>query len=147
MNNANAAAIVLIDTDVSCYNQCDGTIDTLNLIGGTAPFSFDWLDGTGSSTGITTPLISSLCEGPYTLQVTDAAGCMSFQSSTITEPDTILLNPLFIINPNCNNVCDGQIISNPIGGTLPFTFLHGMILACKQHLTQAPYVWALTPFK
>jgi gliding motility-associated-like protein len=122
LNNANAAAIVLIDTDVSCYNQCDGTIDTINLIGGTAPFSFDWLDLAGNSTGITTPLITSLCEGTYTLEVTDASGCTSFQSSTITEPDTILLNPLFVINPNCNNICDGQIISNPIGGTLPFTF-------------------------
>jgi gliding motility-associated-like protein len=123
LNNQNAAFITLGTTDVSCYNVCDGTIDTLDLLGGTAPFSFNWMDGTGNPLAVITPLITNLCDGDYLLEVTDANGCISFQAATITEPDTILLNPLFLIDPTCNGLCDGQIISNPIGGTLPFNFL------------------------
>lgn len=123
LNNLNAAVITLTATDVNCYNVCDGTIDTLDLLGGTAPFVFDWMDGTGTSLGISTPLITGLCEGDYLVEVTDANGCISFQSQSITQPDTILLNPLFLIDPTCFGVCDGSIISNPIGGTLPFNFV------------------------
>lgn len=122
LNNTNAAVISLTTSNVNCYNTCDGTIDTLDLLNGTSPFSFNWIDGAGVSTGVITPLITGLCEGDYMLEVTDALGCISYQSTTITEPDTILLNPLFLIDPTCNNVCDGMIISNPIGGTLPFIF-------------------------
>lgn len=123
LNNANAAVITLSSTDVSCYNVCDGTIDTLDLLGGTAPFAFSWLNLMGVPIGVNTPLISNLCDGDYILQVTDALGCISFEDATVVEPDTILLNPLFLIDPACNGICDGQIISNPIGGTLPFNFL------------------------
>lgn len=122
LNNANAAAITLAATNVSCYNACDGTLDTLSLIGGTSPFTFNWLDNSGSPLGVNTPLITGLCDGDYLVEVTDALGCLSFQGATITQPDTILLNPLFLINPTCNALCDGQIVSNPIGGTLPFSF-------------------------
>jgi len=122
LNNASAAVITLVSTDVSCYNACDGTIDTLDLLGGTSPFIFDWLDASGNPIGVNTPLITNLCDDTYMLQVTDALGCISFQSAIITQPDTILLNPLFLVDPTCNGICDGQIISNPIGGTLPFTF-------------------------
>ena len=123
LNNANSAVITLSVQNISCYNLCDGNIDTLNLLGGTAPFSFTWMDGAGGLLGINTPLITNLCDGDYLLQATDALGCISFKPATITEPDTILLNPLFLINPTCNGLCNGQIISNPIGGTLPFSFL------------------------
>lgn len=123
LNNANAAIATLNSTDVSCYNLCDGSIDTASVTGGTSPFGFIWMDGTGTPTGTITPLITGLCEGDYLLQVTDALGCISFQADQITQPDTILLNPLFTINPTCNGICDGTIISNPIGGTLPFNFL------------------------
>lgn len=123
LNNSGAAVISLISTPVNCFNNCDGAIDTLALTGGTSPFNFGWIDGAGNPTGITTPLVTNLCAGDYTMQATDASGCISFQTATITQPDTILLNPLFIIDPTCNNSCDGQLISNPIGGTLPFNFV------------------------
>lgn len=123
LSNANAAVINLATTDVQCYNACDGTIDTTSVTGGTPVYVFQWLDGTGTPiAGETNPLITNLCEGDYMLELVDAAGCISYQSTTITQPDTILLNPLFEIDPTCAGICDGQIISNPIGGTLPFIF-------------------------
>lgn len=122
LNNTAAPVVTVESTDVACFGNCDGTIDTLSVSGGTPGYTFDWLYETGVSTGVTTPLISDLCAGDYILEVTDAAGCISFATGTVEEPDTILVNPLFVSDPLCNGNCDGFIIANPIGGTLPFTF-------------------------
>lgn len=122
LSNMTAAAIELEATDVNCFGDCNGEIDTTSLTGGTPTFDFEWLDQTGASIGITTPLATGLCAGDYTLQVTDAVGCISFQTTTISSPDTILVNPLFASSPLCNSDCDGLLIANPIGGTLPFSF-------------------------
>ncbi|MFT5822069.1 MAG: gliding motility-associated-like protein [Crocinitomix sp.] len=123
LNNLSAVVIELTTTDIDCNGICNGTIDTLSLTGGNPAFTFEWLDELGIPLGTTTPLITDLCAGDYILEVTDAAGCISYQSATINEPDTILVNPLFAQNPICFGDCDGFIVANPIGGTLPFTFI------------------------
>lgn len=123
LSNSNAAIPILSSTDLNCHGVCDGQGDTISVTGGTLPYAFDWLDNTGASTGILVPLATGLCSGDYMLQVTDGLGCISFETITILEPDTIILNPLFSIDPSCAGLCDGELISNPIGGTMPFTFL------------------------
>lgn len=123
VSNVAAPVVELISTPINCYGVCDGTIDTLSVSGGTPAYSYEWFDLFGSALGVTTPLITGLCEGSYILQVTDALGCLSFQAATITEPDSILVNPLFITDPLCFGDCNGVIVANPIGGTLPFTFV------------------------
>ncbi len=122
ISNISAAVIDLIATDIDCNGNCNGTIDTLSIIGGTLPFTFNWLDDMGVPLGTTDPLISGLCAGDYILEVTDAAGCISFETGTVNEPEEILLNPLFSNDPSCNGICDGFIFADPIGGTLPFSF-------------------------
>mgnify|MGYP000191197964 CR=1 FL=1 len=123
LSNSDAAISTVSGTDLNCHGVCDGTADTTSVTGGTSPYTFDWLDNTGVSTGIITPAATGLCAGDYTLETTDALGCLSYVDLTISEPDTVILNPLFEINPTCAGVCDGQLVSNPIGGTLPFTFV------------------------
>lgn len=122
LNNLSAAVIELVTTDVDCNGNCNGTIDTLSLTGGNPAFTYEWLDELGTPLGVTTPLINDLCAGDYILEVTDAAGCIFYQGTSITEPDTILVNPLFLIDPSCFGDCDGIIVANPIGGTLPFDY-------------------------
>lgn len=122
LSNSNAAIVEVSGTDLNCHGVCDGTADTTSVSGGTAPYTFSWLDGSGAPIGVNTPAATNLCAGDYMLETTDNLGCISYVNLTITEPDTIILNSLVLIDPTCNGVCDGQIISNPIGGTLPFTF-------------------------
>jgi gliding motility-associated-like protein len=122
LSNSNAAVTLVTSTNVNCHSVCDGTADTLSVTGGSSPYTFDWLDNTATSTGVLSPAIANLCAGDYLLETTDGLGCISYANITITEPDTIILNPLFIIEPTCSGFCDGQIVSNPIGGTLPFVF-------------------------
>lgn len=124
LSNSNAPAATLVSTNVNCNAACDGTADTLNVVGGTAPFTYQWLDGAGSLiVGETNPLISGLCAGDYLLEITDNVGCISYTNTSISEPDTILLNPIVSIDPSCAGICDGELITNPFGGTLPFTYL------------------------
>lgn len=124
LSNSNAAVASLTTQDVNCASVCDGQLDTASVIGGTPVYTFQWLDDTGAPiAGETNPLYTGVCAGDYMLEITDAAGCISYVSGTITEPDTILLNPIFALNPTCNGLCDGTLITNPIGGTLPFTFI------------------------
>ncbi|MEX1002275.1 MAG: gliding motility-associated C-terminal domain-containing protein [Crocinitomicaceae bacterium] len=123
LSNSNAAVVQLAASDINCSGICDGEIDTLSATGGTPVYTFQWLDETGAPLGINTPLITGLCEGDYILETTDNAGCVSYVSASISEPDTILLNPMVEFDPSCNGLCDGQLISNPFGGTLPFSFL------------------------
>ncbi|UKN00524.1 gliding motility-associated C-terminal domain-containing protein [Paracrocinitomix mangrovi] len=124
LSNSDAPIATVTSNNISCASLCDGQADTTSVVGGTPPYSFQWLDFQGFPIfGETNPAIIALCEGDYTLQTTDNLGCVSFQSITVTEPDTILLNPLFTADPSCNGDCDGQLVANPIGGTLPFTFL------------------------
>ncbi|MFT4599930.1 MAG: gliding motility-associated-like protein, partial [Arenicella sp.] len=123
LSNSDAPVTLVTGTDLSCHGVCNGTADTISVTGGTPAFAFDWLDGTGTSTGILSPAATGLCAGDYMLETTDNLGCISYVDLTITQPDTILLNPVFEIDPTCAGLCDGQLISNPIGGTLPFTFL------------------------
>ena len=122
LSNTEAPVVNVDGTDVNCFGDCDGSVDTVSVTGGTPTYSFEWFDEFGTSTGITSPLMIDLCAGDYILEVTDAAGCISYASASINEPDTILVNPLFASDPLCNGQCDGFIIANPIGGTLPFTF-------------------------
>lgn len=122
LSNSNAAVVQVIGTDLNCHGVCDGTADTTSVVGGTAPYTFNWLDVSGTAIGVNVPAASGLCAGDYILETTDDLGCISYVNLTITEPDTIILNSLVTIDPTCNGLCDGQIISNPIGGTLPFSF-------------------------
>jgi hypothetical protein len=52
-----------------CYGICNGVI-SVDSATGVPPLSYSW------STGATTPSVSNLCPGTYTVTITDAYGCM-----------------------------------------------------------------------
>ncbi|HET6244436.1 MAG: gliding motility-associated C-terminal domain-containing protein [Bacteroidetes bacterium] len=113
-------------TNISCFGFCNGQA-LANPLGGTgtingqpataSPGGYDYLWG-GSQT---TPGISNLCPGSYTVTVTDDSLCVGIQSITITEPDPLVLNPLSS-NVTCGGACDGEASVSPIGGTSPYNF-------------------------
>lgn len=123
LSNSDAPVMTLTSTNVSCFNACDGTGDTLAVLGTNPPYAFNWFDEFGVATGTVTPAITGLCEGDYLLEITDALGCVSYDGITIEQPDTILLNPLVALDPTCSGTCDGSLIANPIGGTPTYSFV------------------------
>ena len=75
---------------------CSGSI-TLIVIGGVAPYSFEWNhDATLNSSSA-----QNLCEGNYTVIVTDANGCEVLNENFITGIGNELLKPShWVLSPN-----------------------------------------------
>ncbi|MBL4592238.1 MAG: gliding motility-associated C-terminal domain-containing protein [Flavobacteriales bacterium] len=115
LSNINAPVPNTTVTNISCNGVCDGQI-TSAPTGGTAPYTYFW-----NPTGNTSPTITGLCAGQYTLDVTDAAGCIGIAIDSVTQPAVLQAN-INASNLNCNSICDGWAISNTIGGTSPFTY-------------------------
>jgi len=104
----------IISTDENCGSN-DGTA-SVNLSGGTSPFTFLWSNGQTSSTA------SALSAGVYTVTITDAIGC--------SEVSGIVINgiggPTLSISSNdisCYNSTDGSATVNVVGGTPPYIYI------------------------
>ena len=115
LSNINAPVPNTTVTDATCNGVCDGQI-TSAPTGGIPPYTYFWNPG-----GDTTQTITGLCAGPFTLDVTDAAGCVGVAFDTVLEPAILQAN-LNATNINCNGVCDGWVVSNTIGGTGPYSY-------------------------
>ncbi|MCB0802628.1 MAG: T9SS type A sorting domain-containing protein [Flavobacteriales bacterium] len=101
-------------TDASCNGSADGSINT-STNGGTPNYIYNW------SNGSTTADISGLSAGTYTLTTTDAAGCFTTVSATITQPTGITVLTDSIIHVSCNGAL-GSIAAKATGGTGTLTF-------------------------
>ncbi len=109
------AATLTSTTSVNCFGGNNGTA-TISASGGTAGYSYAWspAGGVGSTT-------SGVPAGTYTCTVTDANGCTSTQTATITQP-TILNASTSIVDADCDNP-SGSATATPSGGTGPYTYL------------------------
>ena len=89
---------------IACHN---GTTNvTLNITGGTAPFTFSPLN----------PPVSNRPGGSYTYSATDANGCPDTAQISIFNPGTLQAD-LAASAVTCNAVGDGTIsVSSPTGG-------------------------------
>ncbi|MBI4649236.1 MAG: hypothetical protein HY738_22230, partial [Bacteroidia bacterium] len=111
---------------ISAQNNitCNGVLDgngTINVAGGTTPYSYDWLpDG---YTGDGTATYSGLPAGTYTVTVTDANFCTAETSITITEPTVLTATISVSANVSCFNGCDGEVTAITTGGTSPYSYL------------------------
>jgi hypothetical protein len=103
------------NTNVSCNGGSNGSID-VTVTGGTTAYSYTW------SNGATTQDLSGLSAGTYSVLVTDANGCTTSVSKTITQPTTLTASAINT-NVNCNGGSNGTIDLTPAGGTTPYTYL------------------------
>jgi gliding motility-associated-like protein len=105
--------------DDTCGNGV-GSITGIVVIGGTAPYTYDWNGGSSSS-----PDTTQLNAGNYTFTVTDANGCTAttgpYAVNTLAGP-TIDDSNMLIIPENCGGV-DGAIVNIAAsGGTAPLSY-------------------------
>ncbi|MCG8576363.1 MAG: PKD domain-containing protein [Flavobacteriales bacterium] len=70
----------------TCYNWDDGSID-ITPTGGTPGYTYEW-----EPDGETTEDLTDLEPGTYSVTITDANGCISEETFTITEPDEIIVD-------------------------------------------------------
>ncbi|MES2761955.1 MAG: gliding motility-associated C-terminal domain-containing protein [Bacteroidota bacterium] len=115
IQSMNAPSIASTQKDISCSGVCDGNI-ALTISGGTPTYTTVW------SNGATTPSISALCTGAYSVEVTDAAGCKAVRSFSLTSVSPITFSSPDLDSPQCHDACDGSLTAITVGGTMPYTY-------------------------
>lgn len=95
--------------DATCYGRCNGSA-SVSVIGGTAPYSYNWSSGSNSSTA------SSLCGNTgYYVTVTDNKLCTASSFVSIDQPDSVHIG-YTINNPSCYGYNNGSVVLNVTGG-------------------------------
>ena len=101
--------------DVNCFGETDGIID-VTVIGGTAPYTYDW------SNDSTTQDLNPVPAGIYDLEVTDANGCIDTISVEVEQPDLLIMTVDTVIDATCSGVANGAITVQAQGGTAPYNY-------------------------
>ncbi|MBN2681688.1 MAG: choice-of-anchor L domain-containing protein [Bacteroidales bacterium] len=104
----------IIGTNPSCSEYCDGTALT-SVTGSGTVFSYLWSNSQTSNPAL------NLCEGEYSVIVSDENGCTATNTVTLTEPQAL---SVFLTTQNelCYESCDGSISATGEGGTGTFSF-------------------------
>ncbi|RZS90611.1 T9SS type A sorting domain-containing protein, partial [Aquimarina brevivitae] len=79
----------VVATNLTGYQTANGSI-TLDVEGGTPPYSYQWRNTEDASFSATTQDIENLSIGAYELVVTDAAGCTTNISRQLTQPEELI---------------------------------------------------------
>ena len=93
----------------TCNGDSDGSA-TLTITGGTPTYTENW--------GAANP--NALADGTYSVDITDANGCVQTESVVVTEPAPISTAPV-VTDPTCNGYVNGSVNLNTTGGTGPYT--------------------------
>lgn len=136
---AAALSATTVKTDIVCNNVCTGT-STITPAGGTVPYTYLW------SNSATTSSLATLCAATYTCTVTDANGCTTTSSTTITEPPKLVSSPTGT-NITCFGACNGTVNANASGGVTAYTYSwspNGSTGATASSLCPATYTLTLT---
>lgn len=103
-------------TNNNCYGASLGSA-TVTGIGGTIPYSYQWVPGGASSS-----IANNLSAGVYTVTITDANFCTTQHTVSITQPTSLTASLSVINNVSCNGGSNGAAIVNTAGGTAPYYY-------------------------
>ena len=109
ISQPTAVTATFNNTSVTCFGLSNGS-STASVTGGTPGYTYLW------NTGSTTNSINNQLAGNYSLQVTDANGCIFNLNTTITQPTPIVATANVILPIACFG---GQaiVLVNGAGGT------------------------------
>lgn len=102
--------------DATCYVKNNGTA-TATALSGVQPISFAW------SNGVLAAVVTDLAPNSYTVIATDANGCSTTASVTITEPLPLAVTVTQIVNALCSDIPTGGATAVVGGGTPTYTYL------------------------
>ena len=115
-------------TDVQCFGDMNGSI-AFNVIGGTAPYTISWsapalpaICAVPASTVSNSGVIAAngLCQGAYTITITDLNNCTHVFTQSIVAPNAPLTATATQTNNPCFGYCTGIATTVPSGGTAPY---------------------------
>ncbi|MFH0867361.1 MAG: PKD domain-containing protein [Bacteroidota bacterium] len=115
IDEPDSALLITIQniTNIICNGQ-DGGAAIISVSGGTAPYSYQWSNGSISQN------LNNVYAGTYYLTVTDANNCLLYDTVDITQPDQLM------VYAHDYTICLGQTIAIAVdsasGGTPPYTY-------------------------
>ena len=105
--------IDVVLTPPLCAGDSNGSIQVSGW-GGTPPYTYQW------NTGSTSPLLTGIPAGIYTVTVTDANGCALSQNIELPEPPPLMVQ--VSTTPSACNGATGTATATASGGTPPYSF-------------------------
>jgi gliding motility-associated-like protein len=131
-------------TNISCNGVMDGSAQVSGA-GGVSPYTFLW------NTYDTTTTISNLSGGSYSVLVTDANGCSTPDTVSLSEPSSFTVTAGILSNYNGYNIscaggADGQIAALVNGGVGPYNYnwSNGNTNNAQNNLTAGTYLISVT---
>ncbi|HEU4716352.1 MAG TPA: hypothetical protein VFU15_00885, partial [Bacteroidia bacterium] len=138
---AALSSSVTATTNVSCNSGNDGAA-TVSANGGTPSYSYSWSPSGGNAAAAT-----SLPQGNYTCTITDANGCSTTASLSITEPAALTSSVTSTTNVSCNSGNNGSATIAAGGGTPSYSYAwtpSGGSAATAASLSQGNYTCTIT---
>ncbi|MBK8557907.1 MAG: choice-of-anchor L domain-containing protein [Lewinellaceae bacterium] len=105
------------DQSVACFGGTEGQVSALGS-GGTGNVNYLW----SSPGNPTSPVVSNLPAGTYTVTVSDLNGCTSVASTIVSEPTEVLAS-LSQQNISCFGANNGEATVTGSGGSGTYTYL------------------------
>jgi hypothetical protein len=126
VNPSPVANIVSQSDPTSCGAQ-DGSVEA-GVSGGTSPYTYQWAAGPASTT------YSGLSAGSYFVTVTDAAGCQSSISASLSDVGS---SPVSVTNDATNNTtCGGTDVTFTATGAATYVFyVNGLVASTTNPFT------------
>ncbi|MFZ4542846.1 MAG: gliding motility-associated C-terminal domain-containing protein [Saprospiraceae bacterium] len=138
--NPSDGPIISVAQVTDAGDNCKGLID-ISVTGGTSPYTYKWSGPTTGIPDVQDP--TGLCDGSYTITLTDSKGCTAVKSDIIVARAA---RPCPIVNrlvqPNCSDSNDGIIELIVPGGKSPFSYKwsrnNAVIAASTKDLSNLP---------
>lgn len=108
--------VVVTGSNINCNGQNTGSA-TAFPSGGDAPYTYAWSTGSNAQT------VSNLGVGTYTVVVTDANGCTTTGSYTVTQVAALNVSIQATSPVNCFGESDASLTAFASGGTPTYTYL------------------------
>ena len=116
VNQPNLLTATLVDSNVTCFGNANGTA-TVTPTGGNGGFTYSW-SGNISNTGS----VSGLGPNTYYVTVTDSKRCSLVDTIPITQPSLLAPFIVSLDSVSCNQGGNGGVTVSAVGGSPPYSY-------------------------
>lgn len=124
---------------VKCNSLNEGEV-SVTPFGGSGTYTYSWTNGA------TTPTVTGLSAGVYSVLVSDTNKCTIKGTATVQQPELLEISDISINNPVCFGSANGSIQIKVSGGKMPYSikWSNGMIGEQISDLKAGSYIVTFT---
>jgi gliding motility-associated-like protein len=134
-DNSDLVVSLVDKFDPTCHDKCDGGA-TIEITGGAAPYTITWSNG---ATDVLS--VNDLCDGEFTVLVTDINNCSFELIDSLQAPDSIMNTFVYTKPITCAGDSLADLYADVQGGTGDYNFIWtdttGTVLSLDSSITNA----------